>query len=53
METDSLSFEFLTSLFSEAKDIRLVQYILQELDEPSIVEKLIKEAEVEEDNDRV
>lgn len=48
MENDNLSFDFLKNLFKEKKEKLIIKYVFEELNEHSIIERLIEQAEVDE-----
>ncbi|MBU4501503.1 MAG: hypothetical protein KKA79_02845 [Nanoarchaeota archaeon] len=51
MEKESLSSDFISSLFEKKQEKQIIECIFKELSEHTIIEKLIKRDKSEEEND--
>ncbi len=53
MDTDNISLDFILNLFEKDKEKQIVKYILDESDEHTIVEELIKLKRGRQENDQI
>lgn len=51
MDKEKLSLDFISSLFEEKQEKQIIKYIIDELTEHTIIEKLIERNKSEDDND--